>query len=462
MCDDLGYGDTGFNGHPRIQTPHLDRMASEGMRLNRFYAGGPVCSPTRGTCLTGRHYIRYGINHANQGRLPEGERTLPQILREHGYKTGHFGKWHLGTLDKQHSCKSHRDPATHFAPPWQRGYDASFATEIAVPLWNPQQNFDLQTQERLPGHWISPYYRQGEQVTDQLTGCDSAIIMDEVLPFISETVAREQPFFTTIWFHATHTPVEAGPEWLARYQDCDPDAAHFYGCVSAMDAQVGRLLHHLRSLGIADNCQTWFCSDNGPEGNGLYRPGNRSVGSTGGLRGRKRSLYNGGLTVPAICHWPGTVTAGSESNVPCSTLDYLPTLLSSLNIPMQEAIGDDRAIDGVDLNQVIRGHQQRRDHPIPFRFLSPQKSMAGSPTFAVMNDDYKFLTNLGENHFHDQWYLPAKDPGEQINVIADFADEAQSARQYLTDFLASCRASHAGGDYAFDPITAFQEPSEWT
>ena len=110
MCDDLGYGDVGFNGNKIINTPNLDRLANNGIRFTRFYAGGPVCSPTRGTCLTGRHYFRYGVTHANRGHLPSQEITLARMLKSYGYTTGHFGKWHLGTLDPNYSGKPNRNP----------------------------------------------------------------------------------------------------------------------------------------------------------------------------------------------------------------------------------------------------------------------------------------------------------------------------------------------------------------
>ena len=133
MADDLGYGDVGFNGHEIIKTPHLDKMAKEGAQLPHFYAGGPVCSPTRGTCLTGRHYFRYGIWSANVGHLPKQEITLAKALKEQGYTTGHFGKWHLGTLSKTHSTKGpKRNPQANFAPPWERDYDQSFVVESSV------------------------------------------------------------------------------------------------------------------------------------------------------------------------------------------------------------------------------------------------------------------------------------------------------------------------------------------
>jgi arylsulfatase A-like enzyme len=361
LCDDLGYGDTGFNGHSRLKTPNLDRMAAEGQRFTRFHAGGPVCSPTRGTCLTGRHYIRYGINHANQGRLPAGERTLPAILKEQGYRTGHFGKWHLGTIDRTHSCKAGRDPEQHYAPPWERGYE---------------------------------------------------------------------------------------------------NTAHYYGCVSAMDAQVGRLLDRLTSLGIDRQTMTWFASDNGPEGTGHGPRWPRSRGSTAGLRGRKRSLYNGGITVPAVCHWPGTIEAGSLCQTPCSTLDYLPTICAELGLPLEEAIGDQRPIDGIDLSAILRGQQSRRQTPIPFRFMGNKQAMADSPTLALIGDDFKFLSNLQDDGA-DAWFDPVADPYEADDLITSRPAEAAERRRQLEAFLASCRASHQGQDYAFDPITPFQEPSSW-
>ena len=149
MCDDLGYGDVGFNGNEVIKTPNLDRLASNGIRFTRFYAGGPVCSPTRGTCLTGRHYFRYGVTHANRGHLPTQEITLARMLKSFGYATGHFGKWHLGTLDPNYSGKANRNPARNYAPPWERDYDETFATEYAVPTWDPAVDINQRTGERL-------------------------------------------------------------------------------------------------------------------------------------------------------------------------------------------------------------------------------------------------------------------------------------------------------------------------
>ena len=145
----------GFNGHEVIQTPHSDAMAADGLRFTRFYAGGPVCSPTRGTCLTGRHYFRYGVTTANRGHLPAQEISLAQMLKGLGYRTAHFGKWHLGTLTREvrDSRRGGRaDTLAHFAPPWKRDFDVCFSTEARVPTWNPM--VDEHT-----GEFFGTYYK---------------------------------------------------------------------------------------------------------------------------------------------------------------------------------------------------------------------------------------------------------------------------------------------------------------
>src|SRR5262245_38422274 len=141
MADDMGFGDPGFNGNKVIQTPHLDEMAKAGLKFERFYSGAPVCSPTRGSCLTGRHPYRYGIWSANEGHLRKQECSLAEVLRKQGYTTGHFGKWHLGTLSQdQDGRRGGTGENAHYAPPWEHGFDVCFSTEQAVPTFNPMQN----------------------------------------------------------------------------------------------------------------------------------------------------------------------------------------------------------------------------------------------------------------------------------------------------------------------------------
>lgn len=465
MCDDLGYGDTGFNGNRVIRTPRLDQLASEGAVFTRFYAGGPVCSPTRGTCLTGRHYSRYGITHANVGHLPVHEIPISKIAKELGYRTGHFGKWHLGTMDRDHSAKPNRNPAVNYAPPWERWYDESISTEFAVPTWDPTVGFDGRTQSRLESPWESPYMEAGKPYGEEIRGCDSEFIVNRTIDFIERAAAEDTPFFASVWFHAPHTPVVAGPEFLEMYRDYPENYAHYYGVVTAMDRQVGRLNQRIKELGLEETTILFFCSDNGPEGvhdhndrMGIYP---RSRGVTGGLRGRKRSLYNGGVAVPALVKWPGKVGPGETFSFPASTLDYLPTLIDTWSYEMP----DDRPIDGVSLLPLFAasagGGSPERHSPIPYRFVESKASMFGSPTFAAIDDRFKLLTNLGPDEESDrQLYDLVADPYERDNVIDLYAGEADRLQRFIEEKMVSFRESHFGADYgdaAWEPAVAFQE-----
>ena len=463
MCDDLGYGDTGFNGNTVIHTPHLDAMRTQGGRFRQFFAGGPVCSPTRGTCLTGRHYWRYGITHANRGRLPVEEISLGKICRSLGYRTGHFRKWHLGTMtrtvrDANRGGKSE----TFYSPPQLHGFDTCFSTESKVPTWDPMLTPDETNRQGEP-RWGAPgepfgthYWNEdGRIVRDNLEGDDSRVIVDRAEPFIREAVQHKQPFFAVVWFHAPHTPVVAGPKHRAMYRDHSEDEQHYYGCITAMDEQVGRLNHLLAELGVENDTAVFFCSDNGPEGGTDLEHNGRNRGVTGGLRGRKRSLFNGGVGVPALVKWPGVVRPGEDFHMPCSTLDYLPTLIDALgyNLP------DDRPIDGESLMPLLRGRTTRRDKSIPYRFLDSERAMFGSPTTALINSHYKLLTHLGDDRTHDMLFDLETDLEERNNIIDRHPEQAAAMRRSLEEFAASCRRSHAGEDYPTpcEPVNEFQE-----
>ncbi|MCX6940191.1 MAG: sulfatase-like hydrolase/transferase [Verrucomicrobia bacterium] len=379
MADDLGWGDPGFNGNTVIKTPHLDAMAKAGLRFDRFYSGAPVCSPTRGTVLTGRHPYRYGIWTANEGHLRKQEVSLPEILKAQGYTTGHYGKWHLGTLDPHFSGKgAGRDAAKNFMTPAMKGSDDWFATEYGVRLWDPFTDAAA-----------NPYYYNGKLETENLAGDDSRVLMDRAIPFIRKAAAAKTPFLAVIWFHAPHEPVVAGPEYLKMYPGLSEGEQHYYGCITALDEQVGRLRKELRDLGVADNTLVWFTSDNGPEGN--TGDAGRQRGSAGSLRGRKRSLWEGGVRVPGLVEWPARIQPGTVTNVPCSTLDYFPTTLELLGFKMK---GLPEPIDGVSLVPLFAGKMTERPTPIPFETIggTGSNNSRGSPRMALVDNRYKLLT----------------------------------------------------------------------
>ena len=441
MADDQGWGDTGYNGHPYLQTPNLDAMSRAGLRFDRFYAGAPVCSPTRGSAMTGRHPYRYGIYTANAGHMRGQETTLAEVLKTQGYTTGHFGKWHLGTLtrDQPDGRRGGREEQReHYSPPWENGFDACFSTEVQMPTWNPMAD------QAFPArYWTGP----GEFAKDNLEGDDSRVIMDRAIPFIREAAARSQPFFTVIWFHAPHEPVAAGPEYRRRYANFSEGEQHFYGVVTALDEQVGRLRQELRTLGVADSTMLWYCSDNGPEG--MDTATGRRRGSAGPLRGRKRSLFEGGLRVPGMLEWPARIPEARATALPCSTLDYFPTVLAALGLENNNGL---EPIDGVSLMPLMEGRMAERPRPIGFQTPGDDEGAVrqrlGSPNHALIDNRYKLLSFLDEARAdEDLLFDISVDPGERYNLAGEQTETLQSMKATLAEWKASCAASDRGEDY---------------
>ena len=442
MTDDQGWGDTGYNGRKELKTPNLDAMAAEGLRFDRWYSGAPVCSPTRGSCITGRHPYRYGIFFANVGHMKKEEITLAEALKTQGYTTGHFGKWHLGTLTTKIRDSNRGRPGAdqHYSPPWKNGFDACFSTEAKVPTWDPMIRPGTKDQPYGTYYWDGPEHR----VTENLKGDDSRSIMDRAIPFIRGAVKAATPFLAVIWFHTPHLPVVAGGKYTEMYKD--HRGKNYLGCITAMDDQMGRLRAELKALGIADNTMLWFCSDNGPEG-GRFNGAN---GSAGPLRGRKRSLYEGGVRVPGLLVWPAKVTKPRVVKMPCSTSDYFPTVLDVLGFTMK---GRPLPIDGVSLLPLIEGRMTRRPRPIGFE-------SAGQ--VSLTDNRYKLIRAGGRrrkkkkpNEADKTGRQPAKfelydlieDPGEKHDLAAEKPDVVTKMRATLDAWRASCKKSLAGEDY---------------
>ncbi|MDC0144074.1 sulfatase-like hydrolase/transferase [Verrucomicrobia bacterium] len=442
MCDDLGWGDVGFNGNKIIRTPHLDAMAKNSIRFERFYAAAPVCSPTRGSCITGRHPYRYGVYFANTGHMKTEELTLAELLKKHGYATGHFGKWHLGTLTKTETEANRGGPrgVKNFSPPQVNGFDVCFSTESKVPTWDPM----LRPKNNKSKTWWDPakdnvpygtayWNEKGARVTENLRGDDSRVIMDRAIPFIRAAVKKEQPFFTIVWFHAPHLPVVAGPEYTKLYAKHEKFAQHYYGCITALDKQVGRLRKELRTLGVADNTLVTFCSDNGPEGNAS------APGSAGHFSGRKRSLLEGGIRVPGLVEWPAKINPG-KSDIPAVTSDYLPTILEIIGAEQT----DKRPLDGISLVPLFKGKMKERGQPIGFQ-------SAGQ--VALISDRYKIYGSGGRKK-EQELTLPKlklfdlkKDPSEKKDLAAQHPDIIKKMAATLKQWRESCRHSDTGGDY---------------
>jgi len=429
MADDLGFGDTGFNGNKIIKTPNLDAMAEAGLRFTRFYSAAPVCSPTRGSCLTGRHPYRYGIFFANVGHMPRQEITLAEVLKTQGYTTGHFGKWHLGTLLADYSGKGPgRKPRENYMTPAMSGFDEWFSTEYAVATWDPYdpanvhgRKFDVR----------ALYWHNGRNVTEKLKGDDSRIIMDRVVPFIDKAAKNKKPFLAVVWFHAPHAPVVGGPEYREKYSQYSEGEQHYYGCITALDQQMGRLRKQLRELGVADNTMLWFCSDNGPEGKDGKR--GRTRGSAGLLRGRKRSLFEGGVRVPALLEWPARIKGGEVTDIPCCTSDYFPTVLDVLGVKLKT---QPKPIDGVSLLPLIEGKMTKRPFPIGFE--------SGSQISLTDNRYKLYSKNKGKTYM---LFDLIEDPCETKDRAAERPEILRSMKTTLDKWRKSCKDSLAGKDY---------------
>lgn len=448
MCDDLGWGDVGFNGATHIETPHLDEMAANGLTLKRFYAQAPVCSPTRASVVTGRHHDRTGIYTANHGHLRDEEFTLYEALKAKGYETGHFGKWHMGTLTTKikESNRGGAKGKENYSPPWQHEVDTTFATEAKTPtfdaMWKPMggssgefTNASRKGWDAIPKggekEFYGTHYWTGEDSpvdpgSDDLLGDDSILIVDQALRFIDQN--KDGPFLAIIWFHAPHLPVVASTEDAAFYDDGENTAfqRNYNGCVTALDRAVGRLRAQLREKGIADNTMITFCSDNGPEGK------DGDPGVQGPYRGRKRSLYEGGVRVPGLIEWPAKVRAGSVSDVATCTVDYFPTILDVVGAEMP----DDRPLDGISLVPLFDGGMEERPQPLGFHIRGQAAWHDG------MMKAYRAKAD-------SDWelYDLAADPGEQTDLAAEQPERVEGMVEEWTAWKASVDASDGGADY---------------
>ncbi len=446
MADDMGYGDVGFMGNAIVQTPHLDAMASQGVQFNRFYAASPVSSPTRASCLTGRHPYRSGIPWAGRHALPYDETTIASVLKASGYATAHFGKWHIGGLSRNIDQSHFPDGPTPYSPPWQHGFDVAFSTESMMPLYNPYyhvggdygssdyrhvQTVPVEYGQRTGGHpWKNLYWTgPGQFVDEELKGNNPELIMDRALRFIKEQVDEDRQFFAVIWFHTPHTPVVAGNEYRDRYPGLPMEAQHWFGCISAMDDQIGRLRMSLNEWLVGGKTIVWFKSDNGPS----YIHGHNSAGT---LRGGKAELFEGGIRVPSVLVWPERFQQTAVIDYPVSTSDLFPTLLAMAGIEYKSTM----RLDGENVLPVISEGKKREN---PIAFISPlpdhlqNLKTRESEQLALIGEQFKLLSM--DDGFTFQLYDLVNDPGESSDISSEYPEVATAMQNYLHSWLKEVR-----------------------
>lgn len=360
VADDLGYGELGCYGQSKIRTPRLDQLAAEGMRFTDFYAGNNVCAPSRCCLMTGLHsghaYIRdngnppdwkanaesHGWVFPGQNPIPEATQTLPGLLAKNGYVCGGMGKWGLGHVGTS------GDPSLH-------GFDLFYGYYCQVHAHNHYPKFLWRNQEK------EFFEGNRREATGEVYSQDRFI--DVAVEFLESN--HQQPFFLYLPFAVPHLSVQVPDEELAAYDGIIEEEAYqhrgyiehprpragYAAMVSRMDTGIGKILDTLEQLGVAENTIVLFTSDNGPTYDRLGGSDSDYFHSSGGFRGRKGSMYEGGIRVPLIVRWPDRVAEGSLSHRPSAFWDLLPTLVEAAGGEMSQPV------DGLSLLPEFQGNE---------------------------------------------------------------------------------------------------------
>ena len=398
FADDLGYGDIGPFGHPTIDTPHLNRMAREGLRLTQFYAAASVCTPSRAGLLTGRLPVRSGMASSERrvlfpnspGGLPDAEITIAEALKEEGYATAAVGKWHLGHLPGHLPPEHGFD--RYFGVPYSNDMDTGEDGAEGVPL--------------VRNKTVVEHPATQETLTRRYT--------EEALSFIEDS--GEQPFFLYLPYTFPHVPLYASEQFEGT------SARGLYGdVVEEIDWSVGQILSALRAQDRAENTLVVFTSDNGP-----WLIMDEEGGTSGLLRGGKGSTWEGGMREPTLAWWPGTIEAGTTSDAVGSTMDLFPTALELAGAE----VPTDRTIDGESLLPVfLNPEAEGRDHVFFYR---------GDQVFAVRQGPWKahFTTQSGyadDRTRHDPplLYHLERDPRERFNKAEERPEVIEEIRALL-------------------------------
>ena len=423
------------------------------IQLRRYYSGSPVCSPTRGTVLTGRNHNRYCMWTANIGTntadftkpqgmsLPTSEVTVAEILKKQGYRTAIYGKWHLGNLKNIKGRHNSKWSASH---PGMHGFDSWWVTERSAPTLNPNCGcFDPSL--CVVGHYNNPgkcsnYHTMSpatsskkEQLTafdEAIEGDDSHFIVQLFAHFLKETISSGNPFFVSLFFHTVHRKFIATEEYVAEYlrRNYTHKEADYYGSINAMDNAIGLVRDLLQSYNISENTMLWFTSDNGPE--------KGTPGSTGGLRGRKRSLYEGGIRVPGIIEWPRAISENRVTDFPVVSSDFLPTVCDILGISPPI----DRPIDGASVLPFIKGEIAVRTKSIAWayrmniKYYTRRTHVIGTYRAVLIRDRYKLHVIYQGNNIitkTTQLFDLMADPSESNDVSRRHSKLVASMRNKL-------------------------------
>tara|TARA_Y200000002_G_C22632199_1_gene643009 strand:- start:190 stop:1470 length:1281 start_codon:yes stop_codon:yes gene_type:complete len=391
MTDDQGYADVGFNGCEDIPTPNIDAIAKNGVKFTRGYVTYPVCGPSRAGFLTGRYQGRFGFsdnpsinpNDPSAG-LPVEEETIAEVLKKSNYNNAVIGKWHMGTHPRFH--------------PLERGFDYFFGFLSGGHNYFPEKlNINDLSEVKRKWQWYATKIKENRtvvEIEDYLTD----ELSQSAVKYIEKQVSNDQHFMLYLAYNAPHTPLQATPKYLSRFDHIkDPKRKTYAAMVSAVDDGVGQILKTLKKSGIEENTIVVFLSDNG---------GAKNNGSDNRpLRGRKSDLFEGGIRVPFAMQWKGTIPAGMTYEKNVSSLDIMATIVAQNKI----SIDKKRTLDGVNLIPFLNGENDSEPHDYLFWRKIKYNAMA------VMIGDQKLVKNK-RNDFKEMFNL-SSDLSETYNLI---------------------------------------------
>jgi len=429
LVDDMGWTGLSGYGSDLHQTPNIDRLAAGSMKFTSAYASASICTPTRAALMTGKYPARLNMTIWHEmartpqlnkklippiveENLPHDEVTIAEALRQAGYKTGHIGKWHLGV-------------ASHY--PETQGFDFTFGGSF----WGCPATFYYPYRGMYGGEKNQHYRyipgidatepREGEHLTDRLT--------DEALDFMDRV--SDEPFFLYLAYYTVHTPIEGKPEIAEKYQKNIRSGmvhtnAHYAAMHETLDDNVGRILDKLQEEGIADRTVVMFTSDNG----GFINPYQGEVVTSNlPLRSGKGALYEGGVRVPLIVHWPGNTRTGSVSDEPVSTIDLYPTILDMAGL--QKELSSENHVDGISLTSLLRDPSSRLERDTLF-WHYPHYYATTSPVSSVRQGKWKLLEFLEDGHL--ELYDLESDIGESDNLATAQPEIAQELYRKLAEW----------------------------
>jgi len=469
MGDDHGWDEVGYNGHPFVKTPVLDEMAASGLRFDRFYSGHPTCSPTRGSFLTGRHPNRYGTFTPGWSLRPE-EITIAHILKEAGYATAHFGKWHVGPVKKE-------SPTS----PGAMGFDE----------WLSHDNF----------FEMDPVLSRNGEAPLKIEGEGSEVIVDETINFIQKSKNQKKPFLAVVWFGSPHEPYSGLPGDLAFYKNLPDSLANKqsrltsnetgeqvtrslrdvlqerYAEITAMDRAIGTLRTFLKENNLHENTLVMYCGDNGTPAD--------AARTEMTLRAQKGDLYEGGIRVPGVMEWPAAIKEPASTSAISVTSDILPTLAELTGQPLPE-----RPLDGISLVPFFNEPEKQRTEPLCFwqfepgkvfgenqePYIDPELQEGTTPLAKIMDGkftrsfrNYKY-NEISENDYSGEraimksqyklvvdgktpnekgfeLYDIQNDPGEIKNLADEYPEMVKEMQGELRKWQESVLNSLTGADY---------------